>query len=188
MSNRLLHLEDTARSSHTSVSTHAKAASEKALQAGAALIEAKSLLKHGQWSNWLAQTGIPERSAQRYMAIAKGGLNSAIVADMGLAEAARLAGLGHRLWPTDDRIRHAEGIDDQHVAEAIWSRQADGSIRYSARHRIGSAPALFVQYPPVAQPWLLGLFHDRFPDIFGQIYCLSPEDAEVVVNRIEARR
>ena len=186
MSNRLPHLEDAARSAHTAIGTHEKAAAEKALQAGAALIEAKPLVKHGQWKSWLAGTGIPERSAQRYMALARGGLKSAIVADLGLAEAARLAGLGYRLWPGDDRIHHAEGVEEDHVAEAIWLRQADGSIMYTARHVIGSEPAVCVQYPSITKPWLLGLFHDGFPSLGGQIRCLSSEDAEVVINRIEA--
>ena len=186
MSNQLPHLEQAARAAHTAIGAHEKAAAEKALQAGAALVEAKSLVKHGQWKIWLAGTGIPERSAQRYMALARGGLKSAIVADLGLAEAARLAGLGHRLWPEDDQVHHAEGVEENHVAEAIWLRQADGSITYAARHVIGWESALCVQYPSITQPWLLGLFHDGFPSLAGPIRCLSPEDSAAVINRIEA--
>jgi len=87
--------------------------------AGAALIEARAIVGHGGWSSWLAESAIPQRSAQRYMALARGGPEPATVADLGLAEAARLAGLGHRLWPKDDRIRHAEGLDGDHFAEAF---------------------------------------------------------------------
>ncbi len=186
MSNRLPHLEQAARAAHTAIGAHEKAAAERALQAGAALVEAKSLVKHGQWKIWLAGTGIPERSAQRYMALARGGLKSAIVADLGLAEAARLAGVGHRLWPGDDWVHHAEGVEEDHVAEAIWLRQADGSITYAARHVIGSEPALCVQYPSITQPWLLGLFHDGFPSLAGPIQYLSPVDSAAVINRVEA--
>jgi hypothetical protein len=185
MNNRLPHLEASARAAHKAVGAHEKAAAAKALEAGAALVEAKALVRHGQWKYFLTGTGIPERSAQRYMALARGGLESAIVADMSLAEAARLAGLGYRLWPRDDRVHHAAGVDDDHVAEAIWLRQPDGSITYIARHVIGSEPAVCVQYPPITRPWLLGLFHDGFPSQDGQVRCLAPGEATGVVNRLQ---
>jgi NAD(P)-dependent dehydrogenase (short-subunit alcohol dehydrogenase family) len=66
---------------------------------------------------------------------------------LGVAEASRLAGLGNRFWPGDDRVLNAEGVEEDHVAEAIWLRQADGSVTYAARHMIGRKPALCVQYP-----------------------------------------
>jgi hypothetical protein len=186
MSNRLPHLEASARAAHKAVGAHDKAAATKALEAGAALVEAKALVRHGEWKSWLSGTGIPERSAQRYMALTRGGLESAIVADLGVAEASRLAGLGNRFWPGDDRVLHAEGVEEDHVAEAIWLRQADGSVTYAARHVIGREPVLYVQYPSISKPWLLGLFHDGFPSLAGQIQHLSLEDAAAVINRIKA--
>lgn len=186
MSNRLPHLEASARAVHKAIGAHEKAAATKGLEAGAALVEAKALVRHGEWKSWLSGTGIPERSAQRYMALTRGGLESAIVADTGVAEASRLAGLGNRFWPGDDRVLHAEGVEEDHVAEAIWLRQADGSVTYAARHVIGREPALYVQYPSISKPWLLGLFHDGFPSLAGQIQHLSLEDAAAVSNRIKA--
>lgn len=186
MSNRLPHLKDSARAAHNAVGAHEKAAAARALEAGAALVEAKALIRHGAWKSWLSGTGIPERSAQRYMALTRGGLESAIVADMGVAEASRLAGLGYRFWPGDDRVLHAEGVEEDHVAEAIWLRQSDGSVTYAARHAIGRESALCVQYPPITKPWLLGLFHAGFPSLPGRIQQRSREDAAAIINRIKA--
>lgn len=186
MSNRLPHLKASARAAHLALGAHETAAAARALEAGAALVEAKALVIHGAWKSWLSGTGIPERSAQRYMALTRGGLESAIVADMGVAEASRLAGLGYRIWPEDDRAVHAQGVEEDHVAEAIWLRQADGSVTYAARHVIGRDPALCVQYPSITKPWILGLFHDGFPSLAGQIQQLSREDAAAIINRIKA--
>jgi hypothetical protein len=53
------------------------------------LIEAKTLVDHGQWLPWLRENcALAERTAQLYMKIAKSGLESAMVADLGLQGAA----------------------------------------------------------------------------------------------------
>ncbi len=86
--NRLAHLQAEAAEHycrHKRASTEAIAAY---LAGGAALIEAKAALKHGEWLPWLAETGIPERTARRMMRIARTGLKSATVADLGGVEAA----------------------------------------------------------------------------------------------------
>src|SRR5262249_18264759 len=48
-----------------------KAATDRAREAGTRLIEAKSLLKYGEWLPWLKEVGIAPRSAQRHMELAK---------------------------------------------------------------------------------------------------------------------
>jgi Protein of unknown function (DUF3102) len=68
----------------------AKTAAERAIEAGRALIEAKALVKHGEWLPWLREhCQLPERTAQLYMKIAASGLESATVADIGLNAAAQ---------------------------------------------------------------------------------------------------
>lgn len=79
--------------------THKQAAAMKALEAGAALIEAKKLLPHGGWGPWLASAGIPERSAQRYMRLSRADMETATVADFGVAEADRVAARMEAMWP-----------------------------------------------------------------------------------------
>ena len=51
-----------------------------ALRAGDRLIEAKSLVKHGQWTKWLRENGISPRMAQNHMRLAA---NRQRVADLG---------------------------------------------------------------------------------------------------------
>ena len=56
-----------------------------AIEIGNLLIEAKSLVKHGQWLPWLRDhAAIGERSAQLYMRLARSGLNPQSVADLGI--------------------------------------------------------------------------------------------------------
>lgn len=82
-SNRLSTLAEAARRAHTESLHHSECAADRAIAAGGALTEAKALCVHGAWGAWVADTGIPERTAQRYMTLHRTGLNSATVADLG---------------------------------------------------------------------------------------------------------
>jgi DUF3102 family protein len=68
----------------------------RAIEAGELLIQAKAKLKHGEWLPWLAdQCGVPERSAQLYMRVARHrdtylDAKSAKVSDLGIGQAMRL--------------------------------------------------------------------------------------------------
>lgn len=87
--NRLPALAAEIKAAHLGVMDAAKTAAERAIDAGRALIEAKALMKHGQWLAWLKDhCQLAERTAQLYMRIAESGLESATVADMGLKAAA----------------------------------------------------------------------------------------------------
>jgi Protein of unknown function (DUF3102) len=89
-SNRLPILAAEIRCAHADVQEAAKTAAERAIAAGHALIEAKSLLKHGEWLPWLrGHCALAERTAQLYMRIANSGLESAMVAGLGLQAAAK---------------------------------------------------------------------------------------------------
>ncbi len=84
-SNRLPVLAEEIKRAHTGVMDAAKTAAERAIEAGNALIEAKSLVKHGQWLPFLKEhCERPQRTAQLYMKIAKLGLESATVADLSI--------------------------------------------------------------------------------------------------------
>jgi Protein of unknown function (DUF3102) len=89
-SNRLPVLAAEIRKAHADVQEAAKTAAEHAITAGHALIEAKSLVKHGEWLPWLREhCALAERTAQLYMRIAASGLKTATVADLGLQAAAK---------------------------------------------------------------------------------------------------
>jgi hypothetical protein len=67
-SNRLTVLAAEIRDAHAAAGAAAVTRARRAIDAGRALIEAKELLKHGQWLPWLRQhCRLPERTAQLYM-------------------------------------------------------------------------------------------------------------------------
>jgi Protein of unknown function (DUF3102) len=71
-SNSLADLAALIQHEHQAVSHALKRGLEHAIAAGKLLIEAKERLRHGQWLSWLKEhCQIPERSAQRYMALAR---------------------------------------------------------------------------------------------------------------------
>ncbi|MCF6100352.1 DUF3102 domain-containing protein [Mesorhizobium muleiense] len=87
-SNRLPVLAAEIRRAHADVQEAAKTAAQCAIDAGHALIEAKALVKHGEWLPWLReQCALAERTAQLYMKIAKSGNPPEIVAALGLQAA-----------------------------------------------------------------------------------------------------
>jgi hypothetical protein len=70
-SNSLADLAARIRQEHQAAATAMKRGLEHAIAAGNLLIEAKALLKHGEWLPWLRDhVQIPERTAQRYMQVA----------------------------------------------------------------------------------------------------------------------
>jgi hypothetical protein len=70
-SNRLPVLQEEIRAAHRDARDAVKTAVDRARDAGLRLIEAKSLLGHGEWLPWLSETGVSPRTAQRYMRIAR---------------------------------------------------------------------------------------------------------------------
>jgi hypothetical protein len=88
MSNRLPILADEIRCAHADVQEAAKTAADRAIDAGNALIEARALVAHGEWLPFLEQAGVKERRARQYMQLARSGLKSATVADLGGIRAA----------------------------------------------------------------------------------------------------
>ena len=68
----------------------AEEAAGAAIEAGHKLIEAKALLAHGAWGAWLQDhAGLSDRTARRYMQLARSGLEIGHVADIGIREASR---------------------------------------------------------------------------------------------------
>jgi hypothetical protein len=56
---------------------------EKTLEAGRRLVLAKEECPHGTWLAFLARAGVPERKAQRMMTLARSGLETDTVSDLG---------------------------------------------------------------------------------------------------------
>ena len=109
-SNHLPILAAEIRRAHADVQEAAKTAAEHAITAGHALIEAKALLKHGEWLPWLRENcALAELTAQLYMKVARSGLESATVADLGLKFAAD-ALLVHFADPWDEQPENPSAI------------------------------------------------------------------------------
>ncbi|MGY4411962.1 hypothetical protein ACVWW4_003698 [Bradyrhizobium sp. LB7.1] len=71
-SNRLAVLADEIRSEHAGIVQSLTRGLEHAITAGELLIEAKALLRHGQWLPWLnAHCALSERTARLYVRLAK---------------------------------------------------------------------------------------------------------------------
>ena len=91
------------RAAHAGVRASAIHAAEQALRAGRLLIEARALVVHGAWAEWLQEhVGFSDRSARRYMQLARSGLNSATVAEMGLRASAEALAEGRGPLPLPD--------------------------------------------------------------------------------------
>ena len=89
-SNRLPILAAEIRAAHEGVEAAAKTRADRALDAGRALLEAKSLVRHGGWLPWLKEhCGLPERTAQLYMKLAELDLPAEMIAVLGMQRAVR---------------------------------------------------------------------------------------------------
>src|SRR3954471_6845333 len=82
--NRLADLADRIREANAAMLAASQEAAERALQAGRLLIEAKGECRHGDWLPFLDKAGIHERQARRLMQLARSGLKSDTVSDLGI--------------------------------------------------------------------------------------------------------
>lgn len=155
-SNRLPVLLSEATKAHKDVGMFTGMAAVQALKAGEVLVEAKVLCGHGKWTDWLKSTGIPERSAQRYMLLHKAGLKPAIVADLGFAAAERYASLGIKLLPKDEGAACLAFGDDDigYAGLAYWWNEPGPQVRYWCIQFIAEDEVLHLHHSiPI---WLLG--------------------------------
>jgi hypothetical protein len=108
-SNYLAALADDLRSLQAGIQRNAKQVASDAVEAGKKLIEAKTMLQHGQWETWLAAnvTTISPRTARNYMRLARSGIEIGTIADLGINAALRqIAG------PEDDMAQPVQAIVD----------------------------------------------------------------------------
>jgi hypothetical protein len=105
-SNWLAALRDNLRDTHAAVKAAIKDSLRHAMAAGDILVEAKGGLKHGEWLPWLRSAGLSERTAQRYMRIARerGAIEAKYdtLSDLDVTGALRLIADGE--WQTEPLI------------------------------------------------------------------------------------
>jgi hypothetical protein len=162
MSNRIPILAEEIRSAHMETAKALNVAAERALEAGAALVEAKSLVGHGEWLPFLASTGVPERTARRYMLLHRAGFKSAMVADIGINSAERFASAGLAMLPAEGRARCAGGFENAGVHRleslAYWWQEAEGIVYWSVQTI--DDEAIEVRPRALVPPWFLAALHN----------------------------
>ena len=96
-------------------------AGEAILDIGARLIEAKELLPHGEWLPWLNErVEISERTAQKFMKLAREWSNPNTLADLGASKALMLLAL-----PEGER----DSFVEEHNVVDMSARQLEAAIR-----------------------------------------------------------
>ena len=150
MSNRLPVLQADIQQAIESAHRAASVAAQHILDAGKALIEAKSLCGHGQWLPFLKVAGIHERTAQRYMKLAASNLKSDTMSELGgVNPSLRFLKLRETaLHHMEHAQAAAQSIEDGEEADVLtpltWARCiADEMIRMFPNHEdwTGSAKA-----------------------------------------------
>ena len=112
-----------------------RAGGEAILTIGRCLIEAKDMLSHGEWRSWLEeQVEFSERSAQRFMRLAREWSNPTTLSDLGASKALALLAL-----PPEER----EQFMEDHKVIDMSARQLEQAIkeRDEARMAVKQAEA-----------------------------------------------
>jgi Protein of unknown function (DUF3102) len=123
-SNSLTDLAARILAEHTAIHGLLSESIERAMAAGDLLIEAKALVKHGQWLPWLADhCKISERTAQLYMRVARNraeieATKSATNADLNLSEAAALLMLSSDVRKLLMFVKECEGLEGEELVQA----------------------------------------------------------------------
>jgi hypothetical protein len=137
-SNSLADLASRIRTYHEATVAALKSGVEFAMNAGDLLIEAKrQLKKHGEWLPWLESCGLPERTSQRYMRLARNRniieANPVPVSDLGIRGALTLLAIPRKSGTdgmTDDMIDLAD-LATENTFD-LWD--AEGAERRGADH------------------------------------------------------
>lgn len=94
---------------------------EAVLTIGRCLIEAKDMLRHGEWLPWLAEkVGYSEKTAQNFMRLAREFSNPQAIADLGATKALKLLAL-----PADEREQF---VADHNVID-MTTHQLEAAIK-----------------------------------------------------------
>ena len=110
-----------------------RAGGEAILTIGRCLIEAKEMLSHGEWRSWLEeQVEFSERSAQRFMKLAREWSNPTALSDLGATKALALLAL-----PPEER----EQFMEDHKVIDMSARQLEQAIKERDEARMAAKQA-----------------------------------------------
>lgn len=115
-----------------------RAGGEAILTIGRCLIEAKDMLSHGEWRSWLEeQVEFSERSAQRFMRLAREWSNPTTLSDLGASKALALLAL-----PPEER----EQFMEDHKVIDMSARQLEQAIKERDEARMAAEQAAADQH------------------------------------------
>lgn len=103
LSNILADMAERVRAANEESVAAERSAVDKALEAGRLLCEAKDACTHGEWSPFLVRAKVHERQARRLMQVARSGLKSDTVSEIGGIKAT-LEWLARRVLPESDEV------------------------------------------------------------------------------------
>lgn len=117
-------------------------AGDAILKIGQRLIEAKTMLSHGEWLSWLSeQVELSERAAQRFMRLAREWSNPTALSDLGATKALTLLAL-----PPEEREQfisehHTVNGEEKTVID-MTSRELEQAVRERDEARLAAEAAL----------------------------------------------
>lgn len=143
------------QAAHIAVGHNAKAMAEHALTAGRLLNEAKDNLQHGEFGSWLRKhLSISERTARRYMTLAKSGVKTDTVADLGINGALDYASIVASI-PIPSAGQVTRCTDDNGNLLFLWPSAEDANYIYKVWFwYIGNGEGVGAGRKPVHRDWL----------------------------------
>jgi hypothetical protein len=126
---------------------------DKALEAGRLLVIAKEECKHGEWLPFLDRAGIGERKAQRYMTLARSGVTSVTVSEMGGIRATlEFLSRRERALPTGDRGLIVYGDRDKDIWNAVFLMESSHHRGFYYMAAMNGAHTIFNMRPIAGEP------------------------------------
>ena len=126
LSNVLADLAEQVKATNAASEEAARKGVEKALETGRLLIRAKEACAHGDWLHFLERAGVNERQAQRLMQLARSGLISDTVSDLGGIKGAlsflagwRLPDFAEALLITSRAVEEESGEEEAFVGGPV---------------------------------------------------------------------
>lgn len=196
-SNRLPVLLDTIQNASVVFAKAERMSAEAAYDMGAALVEAKALCVHGEWSGFLEQAGVTPRSAQRYMRVVNSGMPRDYVALVGLTDALEEIDAAQAIMPDGGTAMIAVFGDAAQPSIFIWWRvsQFEAGFVQVYRERLSddAARCLIVERFPL---YLVGFIHewltvqccDSSPELWRRPLSFRERDMKIAFLRDECRK
>lgn len=176
LSNSLADLAEQVKAASAASADAERTAIDKALEAGALLVQAKEACAHGEWLPFLSRASVHERQARRLMQLSRSGLRSDTVSDLGGIRGA-LEWLSALPAPPPAGMHLVVSLDgfSPAMAEPFVVVSADRQGTWLYRFDLSSEPAWWEQpRRPVRTEWLwpvvLSLLDHRAADMsFGLV-------------------